>query len=271
MQSYGLPSAILWVILDFVKWQMLLKKYTYEGDDTLRVLSVDFDYFINADISFKIKYFPDGLELVNETVDRIVWANHYAFAKRVGEDFLSIGVDMESLEYVRDIILGQHNSTIVIADSHEHIYDFVKDSYCDGNSINIEVYNIDFHHDVYNYESVIDDENVNCGNWLRALIDNDIISSAYWLCRNDSDKRGNDGYCAIITLEELPRENFDLVFICKSSSWTPPHLDEFFVDYLVTPVFQNRSRYEGAFQKGIDKSRYDDNFIEMIDQIYGKH
>lgn len=216
-----------------------------------RVLSIDFDYFVNA-TSRQRTLFPDGGFEYSQEVNRIVWVMTYAGpVNRWAGKLSSVSVFEEPLGIVQDILLHHLTKDFMIADSHVHAYQFIKDHLAPGETA--EVYNVDFHHDTY------PGTELHCGNWLRLLIEEGTVrqKDAYWVNQGeDSDAEYN--MAQIIPLEKLPAEGYDLIFICRSSWWTPPHLDEYFIRFLVRPLLDNA--VAGSYEKDIDKSRYDDAF-----------
>lgn len=134
------------------------------------------------------------------------------------------------------------------------IYDFIKDNW-DYDDIVVD--NIDFHHDYYEWQETevdvsqsgvtkkaISTEKVNCGNWVRILMEIDFPEELVynWVCRTDSDlsekleKHPNFG--GYYMIEDLlnNEQTYDLLYICRSSVWSPPHLDHYFFDFLKNQV-----------------------------------
>ena len=91
----------------------------------------------------------------------------------------------------------------------------------------VDVTNVDMHHDLFNDNPYLD-----CGNWLmhiRNEIPNTHIS---WVANPVSeDVYGFDDQLKSMvsnTLESVKNRKFDIVFLCRSDNWLPPHLDDEF-------------------------------------------
>lgn len=201
----------------------------------LRVLSIDWDYLVNATMEERLYMFPDGgNENLPTGILDYIWASRYAENPKLAE----IAVDEPDMENLKQFILKSCNNRtrIIIADSHKHIFDSVSKAHKKAQPVTI--INVDFHHDCYgeNNSSVVD-----CGNWVTQLFVNkenrlnmDLSQSKYyWVKRDDSDDLEKSyEWCHTISiddmksLEEFP---FDLLFICRSGVWSPPHLDNEFL------------------------------------------
>ena len=86
----------------------------------------------------------------------------------------------------------------------------------------LELINIDFHHDMY----VTGGDTLDCGNWLRFLADIKPNAKITWVRREDSQVESLGGsfpYYHTTDITEVQGE-FDYIFLCFSSPWTPPHL-----------------------------------------------
>lgn len=254
----------------------------------MRVLSVDWDYFINATLEQRLMMFPDGgNEKLPDSISDIIWAARYAEQKELSK----IGLDNSGYNKLKKIIKRYCNpdTKVFIADSHSRAYDFIKEH---DTGDEIDIVNIDFHHDYYNCQSEVDkkhttEEDVNCGNWVRLLIDNDDRISYTWVCREDSDLSErlefSPNFCGYKMIEDLLEESepYDLLFICRSSVWSPPHLDHYFFQFIdkdVTAIgaesteygYLTKDRYNEQMKRQIQD--YAD-FIEtsLKEVTHGKH
>ena len=198
----------------------------------MKVLSIDFDYFVKATPE-AMALFPDGGREFSG-LDSVVWASNYAHASVLQDDVLLNGatVDTQSLLAVAGIVMTQNaNTKVMITDSHRHAYKFIKEN-C-KRKVKADIYNVDFHHDTFDNA----DREVNCGNWLRRLIEEQRTGKVYWTSRAGSVKRGKMPEVQYLSFRELPK-NYDLIFICRSGWWTPPHLDHYFTEKLVLPLLK---------------------------------
>lgn len=115
----------------------------------------------------------------------------------------------------------------MLADSHKYIYEFVPDY----DTEDIELYNINFHHDTYPTSGTTTPDS---GNWFRYLLEDGNVSNGYWVACEQSYR--DDCLPKEISLAELPKEGYDLIFVCRSGWWSPPHLDKYFLEYRAEPL-----------------------------------
>lgn len=184
----------------------------------IKILSIDFDYFIKATLEERNTKFPDGLDNAPPEMLRQMWSEAYLKYPEI----LDIGVT-NTYDYMCCYLRSHKFKKVLVADSHKEIQQLINTI---PESTKLEVYNIDFHHDMYHYFS--SGEEINCGNWARKLVyekDNKYI----WIKREDSDTRTIFGEveCKIKSYLRVALKGikFDYVFLCKSPEWTPPHLD----------------------------------------------
>lgn len=193
--------------------------------DRLNVLSIDWDYFVDASMEDRVRLFPDGgNENIPTVLGNFIWTSRYVVPKLKND----VGVDKPAIRKIKKIMKMNcnHVSKVMVMDSHKYAYDFIVD-YCNNYKYDsLNLVNIDFHHDIYDNGLEVD-----CGNWLRKLINNfsNTDSEFTWVMREDSDL-GNyfTDECKLektTSLDIADNYVWDIVFICKSSMWSPPHLD----------------------------------------------
>lgn len=225
----------------------------------MNILSVDFDYFIKASDKAQI-LFPDGGAEFSFIDDFFVWMSAYGTSMMCGDPLISeTSVDTKALRRVSDIIKKNvaAGNRAMIADSHRHAYDFIRKY---GDSENV-IYNIDYHHDCFLTQS----NEVHCGNWMRKLMEKGLAKNAYWIKRRNSSHKDKPKAVSALPFSKLP-ETYDLIFVCRSGWWTPPHLDTYFVEYLADPLLK-QDEMTVSFQQDIGKSRYTDELREAASQI----
>ena len=186
----------------------------------MRILSIDFDYFVDTSIETRNMFFPDGNDNLSATLNRFIWDRCYDFCKELKD----IGVTKE-YDTMSNFLSTLKNGRLLVADSHKEIEKFFSEIKPDEE---LEIINIDFHHDMF----VTGGNNLDCGNWLRFLVDLKPDAKITWIRREDSDTDsffGEFPYHHTTDISEVQGE-FDLVFLCFSSPWTPPHLYDKFVD-----------------------------------------
>lgn len=201
------------------------------SDNLFRVLSVDFDFFQNVTKN-QLRNYPDGIDLPTKTTE-IIWSIKYAEDKYRQEKDNVRNVKLYKTLYKQLLtILRKQNPEIPVlfANSHIHTYDFIAENH---DNRKIELYNIDFHHDIIN-----DNPKLDCGNWIKFLIDNYPVHKAYWITRKQSVKiygftqKEIEQMHISFDFSRIKDLKFDAVSICRSDTWTPPHLDCHFDEIL---------------------------------------
>ena len=200
-----------------------------------RILSLDWDYFIKATSTQRLMLFPDGgNENISYELQDFIWNSRYSGSPEIR----SIGILKDDYETIHKMLswfthkyqyseVSNTHKKMLVTVSHKWIYDFIiQRTKCKEH---FEVYNVDFHHDMYNFRT--HDEEVNCGNWVNCLMEKRPNMQYFWVKREDSDIRvigGDPAPCDIKSIRDIERLEFDYVFICRSDCWSPPHLDNYF-------------------------------------------
>ena len=240
--------------------------------DRLNILSIDWDYFINATMSERCSLFPDGgNENIPSVIQNTVWSGYYRT-----DSLKNIETDTQAIQKIKRCLRKSWDSVFMIADSHRHAYDFIKSIMVHMNRESVNVVNVDYHHDIYN-----NGEEVDCGNWLRKIMNDysDTDSSFTWIAREDSDESGfcfdesvsdGDGLIKGLDIDYIFEYDWDAVFICKSGMWSPPHLDKKFKDAFkwILDDMPNTIKYE----KGIFEDRFPnvEKEVNMYNMFYDK-
>ena len=182
-----------------------------------RILSIDFDYFIDTDINTRNDKFPDGVdEKPREVLDK-EWEYFY----NTYPEIKYIGV-ISSYDIMCHSLSKLTKGQVLISESHRDISQIF-----DRLSINddLEVINYDFHHDNY----ISGGSEIDCANWVRHLMNIRPNTKFEWRHRIDSEitsLMGDFPYDKSLN-EEIFTDiggEFDYIFICFSPEWTPPHL-----------------------------------------------
>ena len=192
----------------------------------MKVLSIDFDYFQDG-TKEQLSMYPDGIDLPPELSD-IVWAGKYFY---YGEKLRKVSINTRLYQEIIRILRRQRKDIpVMITNSHVKCYNFILGQ----SETNVNLTNVDLHHDFFN-----DNKRLDCGNWIGKLKEYIVVDSIRWICREISlDVYGFTRYeegklmPICIGLDTIRAENFDLLFICRSDPWVPPHLDEYFNDLL---------------------------------------
>ena len=202
-------------------------------NNQLRVLSIDFDFFQNVSSETVLKYYPDGVDL-STGISKIVWSSRYQKYALGYDEIKNVTINRELLDDIEYIIYNQDPETeCIIRQSHVHIYDAIMQHTKPDSKITIS--HIDFHHDIKNKCHDVD-----CGNWLGFLLDNRKNCRFKWYTR----KTALECYelyevtkCAEFNLDSIINNQYDLVYLCRSDAWLPPHLDVYF-DELVNVCYE---------------------------------
>lgn len=192
-----------------------------------RILSIDWDYFIDATFDQRYTMFPDGgNENLPTSLRDFIWDTYY---RNPELEKMKVIPDYKHLLHICKTFKGE----AYVADSHKWAYEFImpRTKFYEE----FEVYNIDFHHDLYNYTTK--DYEVNCGNWVTELRRDRPNMKYKWIACETSDAicEGEFVDADMCTmgdfLTKFPNvaKDFQYLFICRSATWSPPHLDNWFV------------------------------------------
>lgn len=221
----------------------------------IRVLSIDWDYFIDASNDFRMSHFPDGgTENLPAKMLDLVWISRYGY-----KGLEQVKVDTSELLKLRELLrkIIKPYTKVVIADSHKDIYKYVEN--LSKSNLSMELYNIDFHHDVYDFGN----ENVDCGNWLRKCIEKQGTdqNKFVWVRREDSQLSGLEliDNSSVVGISEDLSGGFQLVFLCRSSAWSPPHLDDKFLS-LCRFIGKLSCNVKVTEPRGVLANRYNNQF-----------
>ena len=182
----------------------------------MKILSIDWDYF-----------FPDntpydwGAHESNWVFYEIVWS-----ARCSAQNIITKADMLE--EYIPNIpenfwSIVTNKPKIIVADSHCQIWNQLPR--------NSTVYNLDAHHDCGYHEK----DHVDCSNWGQygLLLDKIKKLKVFYPTWRRNSPESKPLFGPSSTDYGLPRkQKFDLIFVCRSSCWTPPWWDPTFDDFL---------------------------------------
>lgn len=211
----------------------------------LKILSIDWDYFIEADINQRYLLFPDTpSENYSEKIQEIIWSSRYTEPK-----LNKIPIDMTALKKLENFLQNFPNE-IYLAETHTFCYYLIKLK--KENNQKLFLRNIDHHHDMY-YQN--NNNKIQCGNWLYKTIQENPKGDYLWIKNPDSEMFNTNKLTKKLkTTTELDKtlsEEYDIVFFCQSAMWSPPHLDHYYLE-----IF-NKIRYKTiTLEPKIWKNRY---------------
>ena len=218
----------------------------------MRILSIDWDYFFNCTDEFRAVYFPDGgNEKIGTAMSTWIWSKRYA----ENPDIENVKIKEKDLDILKSIIDKNKNMYYYIcADSHKHLGEFILTESMEVKlkDEDIEIVNIDHHHDAFNVG-----EELNCGNWVNKVIEKYPKTKVEWIKNIDSQPSNNE-YITEITWQDLKdqEEVFDIVYLCRSGVWSPPHLDK---QFGVLQRYINKRAGATIFREEIP-NRWDEDF-----------
>lgn len=186
-----------------------------------RILSIDFDYFIDTDINTRNEKFPDGSD--NHLTDDAIQDMWFYFYNKHPE-IHNIGVT-ESFFNIQYFLSKLEKGRVLVAESHADIIKVLVDT--DILKEELEVINIDFHHDTY----ITGGNNFDCANWVRHLMTSKPDTNFTWVKREDSEVYSLEGVFPYKSTEDYINtitKEYDYIFLCFSPEWTPPHLRPYF-------------------------------------------
>lgn len=219
-----------------------------------KILSIDWDFFLNCPIELRRNFEPYSDEVEQ-------WSTIYKKFKCL-KSIPSINND--DYKFIIDFVNSQNCSNIYISNSHEVLYDLIinellAEKYSEeeiSDNINLDITNIDFHHDCYH--SILGSTPLNCASWLSCLYErHNFDINSLWIGHNNSydfwDVFCIDQYST--NIKDIKKHQYDMIFICKSKEYMPPHLDNWFIEmvnklnknktYLEQGILQNRlNRYK---------------------------
>lgn len=192
--------------------------------EPLNVLSIDWDYFQNTNLNI-LHHYPDGIDHSTE-LSELIWSCKYEIYPYLKNDITLMETEYNNLRH----ILGKQASTcpVMIANSHVHAFDFIQENKKDK----INITNIDMHHDIINENPERD-----CGNWLKELlmkkaklkwISNPISFDMYKIQKDKDLLHAINSIHAGTSLDVIKNESYDIIFLARSDTWSPPHLDKYF-------------------------------------------
>ena len=228
----------------------------------MRVLSIDWDYFVGCSIRDRIVKFPDsGNERMGIALSSYIWQTRYAACP----DIEYIKVRQAELDKLKKIIdANKAEYFFICADSHMHLGEFLlhPDMEEKISKTGLSIVNIDHHHDMFGIG-----ESLNCGNWLNAVKDKYPEAEITWIRNEDSEVDnfvGKDS--TLIEDAKLESGYYDAIYLCRSALWSPPHLDKdfgvlnrFLAKRCAYPIFRQEimNRWDAEYKKEIVRQRED--------------
>jgi len=220
----------------------------------MRLLSVDWDYFVpSIDQEFvesarggRIPYALSGGEVFSNALLDGLWDSRAATLLAGGQTLPGTSGDEQAFW---DRLRLDPSARLYFADSHaQAAHAAVRDNVT-------EVWNFDAHHDC-GYEGSWDDPLrlgwVACANWMCAYaLGGASLHVRYPSWRRDAVRREVAPLCPVERTIDDSRAvplTFDVVFVARSSAWTPPWLDEHFEAFLAAAPVARRVCLDRAWR-----------------------
>ena len=205
----------------------------------MNILSVDWDYFFP-----NLSEFDWGMSERSTAVDDLLWHIRYWDRGIISGEIAheSALPDKQAIEFFWSMVLKNTNDPlIVITESHKDIYHFI----CSAPE-RVKVWNFDQHHDC-GYGRSMPDDPPNCGNWAIknwAKIKEYNLIYPPWRneCKEPDPVRKPDNIYFTMP-KNMPY--FQMVFVCRSSPWTPSWADEDWIYFIriLCSLFPDQYRY----------------------------
>lgn len=194
--------------------------------DTFHILSIDFDFFQNVTPE-TLEHYPDGVDVSTE-MSTLIWSLRYANPKKTNP-LKKVTCNSKELNLLHQYLNKQvqPDAPIYIANSHVHIYDCIHHHVHPTAYENIWLSHIDMHHDCFNNNPELD-----CGNWISYVKQDYPKIHIQWIANpvsrqvyNITETEFDFIQTSLNTLQEQPP---NLIYLCRSDNWLPPHLDDYF-------------------------------------------
>lgn len=196
------------------------------------LLSIDWDYFMPYIKNLNCSYIENSRNTIAQ------WYKRYFENKASGIDIiksLNIGYQLKGFwNKIHKHFKINDNAKVIISDSHKLSYDIAEKNSCS------EVYSFDSHSDLgYGGIASLKFE-VNCANWLGKLLKDHIINKAHIIYSPYSGEKPDD-FNQLNHILNIRYNKWDdlnsgirirIVHICRSGAWTPPWLDNKFLNFV---------------------------------------
>lgn len=195
----------------------------------MNIATIDFDIIMKPSINFYN-------DLVNNADNISTIIDDFTF-------LTNIPAELFIYDYLTQYILKclRHTNNIYFIKSHEEAVRIIyKEN--QQNSEEINLYNIDHHHDIFydDDEVILTAANYDCGNWVKYCMDSNTVSNYYWIHNDNSTYPSEKNYNKYVTedyelsdfnLEDLS-EKTDVLIICFSPEWIPPTYKPLFYTWM---------------------------------------
>ena len=184
------------------------------NNKTFRVLSIDFDYFQNANEKALMEY-PDGIDL-QPSLSQQVWKGKYDF-KPSADLIKTVTCKINEMYFIENVFMNncKHDIPVLACFSHEYIYGFIQEQFSTSGAEKLEIVNVDFHADYYNDN--VKNDTQDCGNWCYFIKQEIPNTKITWIAPENYvelyEEQDYSGIDKITTdLSILKQNDYDAVF-----------------------------------------------------------
>lgn len=244
----------------------------------MNILSIDWDYFFPDNFAFDWQMNEEKF-FYYEMLWPIRWSNRDLYnPDKMAKDIYH--PDQQLMNGFWNKVLSNSDPIfLTIADSHtniEHLINLFP--------AKVNIYNFDQHHDIYYYDDIPSNMQLNCGNWIayfRKQINEYHLIYPPWRKNHPEHNDNQLSFTKSVSYhipDSLP--DFQMVFICRSSPWTPSWADHHwieFIEYFKTnyPILWKRKSYSDYVLKArpfnqAEAEEYYQQSIKMMKQLKEK-
>jgi hypothetical protein len=190
------------------------------------ILSIDFDKFLSQDLDAEARLFDGKVAEAPAWQDRVQWLRRYYHSPELLDVFINDEDLVQCLDFLFKCL---QDIPVYIADSHRYLVRFLIEviEHLHSPSVVYDIYNIDNHHDIYYGEIPDLRAPPKANNWLYYTLLSNKLHRYVWIRnKNPMPFSGESEFDFTETesYDVLKEVKFDGIFVCKSSSWIPPHL-----------------------------------------------
>lgn len=188
------------------------------------ILSIDFDIIMHSCITL----YNDDVEGNDNPIELWGWLEEeYKL-----EDYNLLSGDFKTLFEIAKLLNYNKDKPIYFIDEHQEIIDILQER-SEYNTDTYNIYNIDFHHDIWYDEDspdeILDNDEYTCADWVGYLYLKKKLKQYTWLKAPNSDlleipiygKNFNFNILRLSDFDKLYKINFDEIYVCLSPQWVP--------------------------------------------------
>jgi len=195
----------------------------------LNILSIDWDYFFPDNFQFDWAM-DDKKFIFYEMIWPLRWGHMHFKTKQFAKDIYH--PDQQLLNgFLDKILTNSKPSLLSIAESHSDIQHLIELF-----PAKVHIYNFDQHHDIYYGNELPKEESqLNCGNWVGYFLDQiESYHLFYPPWRKSNPEHKDDKLLYAEVSYSIPKDppEFHMVFICRSSPWTPSWSDNYWIKFI---------------------------------------